>query len=449
MIGAWTASFRFRRWGRNLALYGRVKTNVAATILQSIESGGGRADRLSPIAIPCMDSRYRSLKRRIALPANRAHASRIEAVRLIANTLSTHCVALFFILACPSTSAQPSPGGDAVALLKGTTRILTELSHGSATTIPDAILNRTQCILVIQAARTPLHSGTTACRETSDRWNNPVVVTFERKAGPTRAATLFIFVVSDAAVRALRSGLLEIQTYKYPVAPLAPKNAILDEHEVNTDVFTYEYMGGRLSGTRLHGIVRQSKSYGQQSADKDVPHASIKINKRYLSSLTSFFNTIVPSGIVIHHSAVLPDEDTPPRNERQIDKYHAARGFEITCFGHVYHVAYHYLILTNGRIQSGRPDRCEGAHAKGYNSYLGISVIGDFDSHDNPKGEKGPAKPNEKQLASLIRLCHRLMLRYHIPANHIVRHSDIAATKCPGNGFPFPAFLKELQRTHP
>jgi len=181
VIGAWTASFRFRRWGRNLALYGRVKTNVAATILQSIESGGGRADRLSPIAIPCMDSRYRSLKRRIALPANRAHASRIEAVRLIANTLSTHCVALFFILACPSTSAQPSPGGDAVALLKGTTRILTELSHGSATTVPDAILNRTQCILVIQAARTPLHSGTTACRETSDRWNNPVVVTLERK----------------------------------------------------------------------------------------------------------------------------------------------------------------------------------------------------------------------------------------------------------------------------
>src|SRR5436190_20918971 len=108
------------------------------------------------------------------------------------------------------------PGGDAVALLKGTTRILSELSHGSATTVPDAVLKRTQCILVIQATRTPRHCGTTACRETSDRRNNPVLVTFERKAGPTRAATLFIFVLSDAAVRALRSGLLEIQTYKYP-----------------------------------------------------------------------------------------------------------------------------------------------------------------------------------------------------------------------------------------
>jgi hypothetical protein len=212
-------------------------------------------------------------------------------------------------------------------------------------------------------------------------------------------------------------------------------------------VFTYEYMGGRLSGARLQGIVRPARGNEQQGADEGEPHASKKIIKRYVSSLTSFFNTIVPGGIVIHHTAVLPDEEAPPRNERQIDKYHATKGFEITCFGHVYHVAYHYLILANGRIQTGRPDRCEGAHAKGYNSYLGISVIGDFDSRDNPKGEKGPAQPNEKQIASLIRLCQRLMLRYHIRANHIVRHSDISATRCPGNRFPFSAFLKKLQRT--
>jgi len=354
---------------------------------------------------------------------------------------------LFLFLVGPFASAQATKGADAVALLKRTTQILTELSHGSATTVPDAVLNRTQCVIVIQAARTRLRSGTTACRETSDHWNNPVLVTFERKTHAPRAATLLIFVSSDAAVRALNSGSLEIQTYKYPVAPLAPKSAILHEHELSAEVFTYEYMGGRLSGARLQGIVRPARGNEQQGADEGEPHASKKIIKRYVSSLTSFFNTIVPSGIVIHHSAVLPDEEAPPRNERQIDKYHATKGFEITCFGHVYHVAYHYLILANGRIQTGRPDRCEGAHAKGYNSYLGISVIGDFDSRDNPKGEKGPAQPNEKQIASLIRLCQRLMLRYHIRANHIVRHSDISATNCPGNRFPFSAFLKKLQHT--
>ena len=62
--------------------------------------------------------------------------------------------------------------------------------------------------------------------------------------------------------------------------------------------------------------------------------------------------------------------------ERDIDKYHQARGFEILCFGRVYHVAYHYLIMPNGRVQTGRPERCEG--------------VGDFSSEDNPAGKEGP-----------------------------------------------------------
>lgn len=306
------------------------------------------------------------------------------------------------------------------------------------------MLNRTQCVVVIQAGTTRLRLGTTACRETSDQWNSPILIQFEEATRSHAAATLFVFILKDAAVQALRSGSLQVETYKDAVAPLAPKNAIPSEQELNRGLFTYEYISGRLAGRRVHGIVRFAKN--KDNTEKDLTHAPKKITQKYLSSLTSFFNTIVPAGIVIHHTAVLPNEDVPPRNERQIDKYHATRGFEITCFGHVYHVAYHYLILTNGRIQTGRPDRCEGAHAKGYNSYLGISVVGDFDSRDNPTGEKGPEKPNEKQIASLTRLCQRLMLRYHIRVNHIVRHSDTAVTKCPGDRFPFSAFLKQLQR---
>ena len=342
-------------------------------------------------------------------------------------------------------SARSTTGTDATALLKGITQVFTELSETPATTVPDAVLNRTQCVLVIQAGTKHPRHGTAACRETSDQWNSPIVVTFEEAARSKRAPTLLIFVSKDAAVKALRSGSLQIETYKDPVAPIAPKDAIPSESELNHDLFTYEYINGRLTGRRVHGIVRYAQN--EADTDKDATHASKKITRKYLSSVTSFFNTIIPTGIVIHHTAVLPDEDAPPRNERQIDKYHATKGFEITCFGHVYHVAYHYLILTNGRIQTGRPDRCEGAHAKGYNSYLGISLVGDYDSHDNPNGEKGAERPNEKQIASLIRLCERLMLRYHIRANHIVRHSDIVATECPGDRFPFSALLKRLRRT--
>jgi N-acetylmuramoyl-L-alanine amidase len=116
---------------------------------------------------------------------------------------------------------------------------------------------------------------------------------------------------------------------------------------------------------------------------------------------------------------------------------------------HIYHAAYHYVILTNGRVQPGRPERCEGAHAEGYNSYLGISVVGDFDTRDNPTGKKGATKPTEKQIASLVQLCRRLKDRYNIPLQHIVRHSDIASRRCPGDRFPFSAFLQQLQATTP
>ena len=355
-----------------------------------------------------------------------------------------YLAALLFSLAATIASAGSTMGAEPTFLLKGTTRVLTELSDRPAATVPDAVLNRAQCLVIILAGTKHLRPGTATCRETSDRWNSPILVQFEEAARSHVAATLIIFVSKDAAVNALRSGSLEIETYKDPVAPIAPKDAIPSEHELNRDLFTYGYVSGRLSGRRVHGIVRYANN---KVGDDDITHAPKKIVGKYLSSVTSFFNTIVPAGIVIHHTAVLPDEDAPPRNERQIDKYHATRGFEITCFGRVYHVAYHYLILTNGRIQTGRPDRCEGAHAKGYNSYLGISVVGDFDSQDNPKGEKGPEEPNEKQIAALVRLCRRLMLRYHIRVNHIVRHSAIAATKCPGDRFPFSALLKRLQPT--
>jgi hypothetical protein len=270
-------------------------------------------------------------------------------------------------------------------------------------------------------------------------------VVFAGKAGSRRAADLLIFLLTDAAVKDLRSGSLDIQTYRGPLAPLAPKKAIPSEHQLNVGLLTYEYAGQRLSGSRVQGVVRQDNRNERGRADQGLRHAPTKIAQRYLSSLTSFFNTIIPTGIVIHHTAVLPDQGSPPRNEHEVDQYHFKKGFEVTCFGHVYHVAYHYLILTSGRIEAGRPERCEGAHAKGYNSFLGISVVGDFDGQDNPSGAKGPTQPNQKQIAALVRLCHRLMLRYHIPVSRIVPHSRIAPTRCPGDRFPFSTFLKKLR----
>ena len=170
-----------------------------------------------------------------------------------------------------------------------------------------------------------------------------------------------------------------------------------------------------LSGSEANGIIVHDTSLAPVASDRAHSGVVDKTSKKYLGSVVSFFNTITPTGIVIHHTAVIPGEKTAPRKKRDIDKYHQARGFEILCFGSVYHMAYHYLILPNGKVQAGRPERCEGAHAEGYNSYLGISVVGDFSSEDNPTGKKGPTNPSDKQIAALIQLCRRLQ---HSLATH-------------------------------
>jgi hypothetical protein len=361
--------------------------------------------------------------------------------RLLLRHTAGISLCLVSMLAWAQSTTAVEPG----AVLTRTTQLLKELSQSSPSTVPDAVLNRAQCIVLIPAGTRRLRPGTVSCRETSDQWNTPTLVAFEGRAGSRRSPDILIFVVTDAAVKSLRSGSLQVASSTKPLAPVAPKRAIPTKHELISDVLTYEYAGHKLSASRIQGTVRQEKDAERARSDKALSDASKKITRQYLSALTSFFNTIIPTGIVVHHTAVLPDEGAPPRNEKEVDKYHATKGFEITCFGHVYHIAYHYLILTSGRIQKGRPERCEGAHAKNYNSYLGISVVGDFDSHDNPKGEKGPTQPNPKQMAALVRLSLQLMLRYHIPVSHVVRHSDIAATRCPGDRLRFGALLRELK----
>jgi hypothetical protein len=255
--------------------------------------------------------------------------------------------------------------------------------------------------------------------------------------------SLLIFILSDSGMRALRSDGLQIRAQNGAPAPLVNTTPVTTQIDLTAGVFTYESVSGVLSSSKADGVIRPEVVL---TADTSNPVSRKKI-ENYLSTIVSFFNTIAPTGIVIHHTAAIPGESVVPQSKGDIDKYHQVRGFEIVCFGRTYHVAYHYVIMPNGRVQAGRPEKCEGAHAKGYNSYLGISVVGDFSSKDNPGGKKGPVTPTAKQISSLIKLCRRLRARYNIPLQHIVRHSDIASTTCPGDRFPFRSVLQELQRT--
>ena len=333
----------------------------------------------------------------------------------------------------------------AALLIGGATGVLDEISKKSQNAVPDAVLNSTKCVVVIPSMTggtvNVSASGVASCREAADSWSAPAFVKFNGRGIRPHRTDLLVFVLSATGVRALRSGELQIGGQKRAAAPLVSTTPVTTQVELDAELLTYEGAAGVLSSSEAGGVIRGDAGTWELTHNA-VPR---KTTEKYLSSVASFFNTITATGIVIHHTAVIPGESTAPRSERDIDEYHRARGFEILCFGRVYHVAYHYLIMPDGRVKRGRPERCEGAHAKGYNSYLGISVVGDFSSEDNPTGKKGPTRPTAKQIASLIQLCRRLKDRYHIPLQHIVRHSDISSTKCPGDRFPFRSVLDQLQ----
>jgi hypothetical protein len=323
--------------------------------------------------------------------------------------------------------------------------VLDEISKKSQNAVPDAVLNSTKCVVVIPSITGgTVHvraGGVASCREAADSWSAPAFVKFNGRGIRAQRADLLVFVLSDTGMRALRSGELQIGGGKRTAAPLVSTTPVTTQVELDAELLTYEGAASVLSSSEASGVIRRD------AETSDAVHNTVprKTTEKYLSSVVSYFNTITATGIVIHHTAVIPGESTAPRSERDIDEYHRARGFEILCFGRVYHVAYHYLIMPDGKVKQGRPERCEGAHAKGYNSYLGISVVGDFSSEDNPAGKKGPTRPTAKQIASLLQLCRQLRDRYNIPLQHIVRHSDISSTKCPGDRFPFRSVLDQLQ----
>lgn len=159
----------------------------------------------------------------------------------------------------------------------------------------------------------------------------------------------------------------------------------------------------------------------------------------------SYHNSITPRGIIIHHSAVYTTREGRAVDLAALDDYHRQRGFGIFYWGKVYHVGYHYIIFPDGRVEQGRPERCLGAHATGHNSDIGICLVGDFSSPDNPDGRRGPPEPTREQLRALVGLTRRLRAQYQIPLENVRRHHDVNdGTECPGDHFPFQSFLEQI-----
>ena len=343
---------------------------------------------------------------------------------------------LILVLGSACNQGATNDGMTGAPPLKRVEAILDNLTRNLADAIPDAVLNHTQCLLVFpsseDAKRAGLH-GIASCRRAPQEWNKPGAVIL---AGPrpAKGSDFLIFLLSSSAPGALQTGNLNLPTTA--PGPLVRISSVVAPIELRSDAVAYVRTGAQLRGAALGGHVRGEP--GHQWPEQQV--------KQYSAALVSFFNTIVPTGIIIHHTATISAEGRVPSSARELDQYHQTRGFNVLCFGKEYHVAYHYLVLPDGRIQHGRPERCEGAHALGYNSYLGISVAGDFSSVDNRQGAKGITTPTAEQLKSLIQLCRKLRHQYNIPLQHILRHSDVAPTKCPGDRFPFRYLVSQVAR---
>lgn len=106
-------------------------------------------------------------------------------------------------------------------------------------------------------------------------------------------------------------------------------------------------------------------------------------------------------GIIVHCS------DSPQGrgdNAETIDRWHKERGWS--------GIGYHFVILEDGSIEAGRDVGKSGAHAKGYNHYIGICLIG-IDSF------------TAKQFASLKMLIEGLTYNYGIPYDKVLGHYQV------------------------
>lgn len=127
------------------------------------------------------------------------------------------------------------------------------------------------------------------------------------------------------------------------------------------------------------------------------------------------------SRIILHHAAATTC------TIEDIHKWHLANGWN-GC-------GYHYLIRKDGAVYGGRPINSVGAHAYGHNDdSIGICFEGNFTNE----------KPTTAQIYAGVELVQTLLTEYVLKPSDVIRHSDVNATVCPGNLFPYSEFIKEL-----
>lgn len=88
------------------------------------------------------------------------------------------------------------------------------------------------------------------------------------------------------------------------------------------------------------------------------------------------------------------------------------------------HIAYHWVIRKDGKIEKGRDESSVGWHVKGFNKEsIGIVLTG---------SNKLSWYPSDGQYDSLVVVLRDVLNRYKILPTQIFFHRDLNSTSCPG-----------------
>src|SRR6266571_562593 len=153
-------------------------------------------------------------------------------------------------------------------------RVLDELAANPANAVPDGVLNRTKCVVVLPfvagSPRTAAESqGFASCRESADRWSAPIFLRFTGLKDQTvENADILIFIVSKRGKQALLSDVLKVAApHSSRPGVLVRQTAVISDADISSDALTYVRRQGLLIGAAVTGNVRVDASSAAFSGD--------------------------------------------------------------------------------------------------------------------------------------------------------------------------------------
>lgn len=151
--------------------------------------------------------------------------------------------------------------------------------------------------------------------------------------------------------------------------------------------------------------------------------------------------------MTVHHTASDSRQAGRRVDAERIASWHRARGLG-RGYGDARDCAYHYIILPDGTVQTGRPLGLSGSgtrSAEDNRCSLGVVLVGDFSSAHN-RGRFQPARPTAAQLEALRGVALWACDEYGFGPERVHGHREVSASDCPGDRLDMSAFREAIRQ---